>query len=127
MGLGTASCMAPLGAGDGKQQVGVGALCLCLQRKHSLEQRVPRGLGRGELAETPLQRAVLAFAEQPAEISQAKSCEGDGESRTTPVLPGGWAAPGAELVSLGRRDRTPGSWAAWLTTCKRPTPRASPA
>lgn len=44
--------LAPLGPGDGKQQVGVSALCLCLQRKHSLEQRVPRGLEWGEMAGT---------------------------------------------------------------------------
>lgn len=69
-----APASAPLGAGDGKQQVGVSALCLCLQRKHSLEQRVPRGPEWGSWqgqGETLLQRAAVAFAEQPAEISQA--------------------------------------------------------
>lgn len=44
--------LAPLGPGDGKQQVGVSALWLCLQRKHSLEKRVPRGLEWGEMAGT---------------------------------------------------------------------------
>lgn len=46
------AALAPLGPGDRKQQVGVSALCLCLQRKHSLEQRIPRGLEWGEMAGT---------------------------------------------------------------------------
>lgn len=73
MGLGTVSSIGSTGTW-GREAAGWGQRPLPrLQRKHSLEQRVPRDLQWGELAgrETLLQRAVVPFAEQRAEISQA--------------------------------------------------------
>lgn len=126
--------LAPLGPGDGKQQVGVSALCLCLQRKHSLKQRVPQGLEWGEMAgtERPCCKG-LRWLLQSSELKYLRLRVTKGIGKPGPPLSclerpvGQRPWPGPELVSLGRRDRTPGSWAAWLTTCKLPAPPASPA
>lgn len=125
---------APLGPGDRKQQVGVSALCLCLQRKHSLEQRVPRGLewGSWKDGERPCCKELWCLL-QSSELKPLRLRAAKGMGKPGPALScleglvGQRAWPGAELVSLGRQDRTPGSWAAWLTTCKPPAPPASPA